>query len=476
MVIIMAEQTFENISKNARDLFQKAQSALERNNLDYAIEMYMQCLNLEPNFLRARQYLRAAQRKRHEATSAFKRVFTAATTAPLLTKAKIASSKNPVEAMALAEEVLAQDPQHAQALILLAEAAEAAGLPETAVQTLEYYSRIYPNDTRGMHILARTYNAMEKYADARDIYERLLQVNPNDFTAQKGLKDATARAAMQTGGWDMAQSYRDVIKDKEEAVALEQQSRVVRAEDMIENLIQENLTKLKHEPNHPVIRRELGKLYGQKSDYKTALEYLEKIWAEEAGGDSSLEKEIYDIKVKHIGARIKELQDQLAAKPPHAAELQAQLDKLQLEHDKLELTNAIRLVERYPNDLMYRFDLGLLYYKTGDLGSAIEQFQRAVGQPQRRVAALNYLGQCFRQLGLYDLAVDQFVRAASELPMMDNVKKEIVYNLGATYADMGDQDKAIAEFKKIAAVDFGYRDIRDRIIRKPPQNPTQPQP
>ncbi len=49
---------------------------------------------------------------------------------------------------------------------------------------------------------------------------------------------------------------------------------------------------------------------------------------------------------------------------------------------------------------------------------------------------------------------------------MDNLKKDLIYNLGTAYDSMGEHDKALAEFKKIAAVDYGFRDVRDRIMRK----------
>ena len=134
---------------------------------------------------------------------------------------------------------------------------------------------------------------------------------------------------------------------------------------------------------------------------------------------------------------------------------------------QLQLRDAARLVDKYPNDLMYRYDLGVLYMKTGNVQGAVEQFQRSVGQPQRRIVSLNYLGQCFRQLGLSDLAIDQFCRAIEELPTMDGLKKEITYNLASAYEDTGEAEKAITEYKKIAAVDFGYKDVRDKITRKP---------
>jgi tetratricopeptide (TPR) repeat protein len=157
----------------------------------------------------------------------------------------------------------------------------------------------------------------------------------------------------------------------------------------------------------------------------------------------------------------------LAAEPARAAELKKQITDIEQEHDKLLLANAERLVERYPNDLLYRYDLGALYMKMGNPQGAIEQFQKSVGQPQRRVPSLNFLGQCFQQLGLHDLAVDQYIKAAEELPTLDGLKKDILYNLGKTYEALGQNEKAIAEYKKIAAVDFSFRDVREKITLKP---------
>lgn len=467
----MAEKTPDTIQRAARDQYQKALAALERNNLDYAIEMFNQCVGIEPNFLKAREYLRAAQMKRAESQGGFRRAMISAKVQPLLLKARTAIGKNPLEAMDAAEHVLNEDPRNGQALLLLAEAAEIAQFPETTIQTLEHYLKLNERDIKALHWLAKTHVAMERYDLALEVYDRLLQINPNDFEAQKGQKDATAHGAMQTGRWDQEGDFRKSLANKDESVALEQQSRVIRAEDVIENLIRESLAKLQQDPENPVIRRELGKLYGQKGDFATALDYLQKLFNAEAGADPTLEREIADVKARQLTSAITDKKKLLGGKPANAAQLQQEIAGLERQHSELLLRDAERLVEKYPNDLMYRYDLGLLYMRTGNTQGAIEQFQRAVGQPQRRVASLNYLGQCFQQLGLHDLAIDQFLKALEELPMMDGVKKEITYNLGAAYDATGEADKALAEFKKIAAVDFGFRDVREKIVRRPPPKP-----
>jgi len=469
----MAEKTSSNINPTANGFWQKALAALERKNFDYAIEMLIQTLTIEPNFTKARQYLRATQMKKNESAGRFGRLLTGTKLQPLLAKARMAVQKNPAEAMTLAEQALTEDPKNGQALSLLAEAAEVAQLPETVVQTLETYIQLNPKDVKTLRWLARAYGLTGQHAEARQIFERLIQINPNDFEAQRGIKDSTATGAMAGGGWEEQDtSFRDKLKDKDESVALEQQSRMVRAEDMVENLIKEKLEALTKDPESPVIQRELGKLYAQKDNYDESLRYLEALFAKEGGSDPSLEREISDTKVKRLEWQINSKKKQLETNPTNAAALQNEITALEAEFEQLKLSSAERLVERYPNDLLYRYELGVLYMKVGNVEGAIEQFQKSRSQPQRRVPSLNYLGQCFQQMGLYDLAVDQFNEAINELPTMDSLKKEMIYNLGSAYEAMGDQDKATAEFKKIFLIDIGYRDVREKITRKaPPKKP-----
>lgn len=464
----MAEKTMDTANRTARDFYQKALAALERNNLDYAVEMFRQALSSEPNFVRCRKYLRATQMKRADSAGGLKRMWGATKATPLLTKGKMALSKNPMEAMEIGEQVLSEDPKNGQAMLLVAEGADAANFPETTVLVLEDYVKMNPKDTKTLHWLAKTYAKVENFETMREVYDRILKVDPADFEAQRGAKDATARGAMADGGWNKAESYRDVIKDKKQSVELEQESRVVKAEDMIENLIKQNLAKLSADPESVTVQRELGKLYVQKKDFDTALKYLEAIYEREGGEDPSLEKELSEIRTKRVDVRINAKKQELAAQPANAAVIEAEIAGLEKERTSVMLADAERLVDRYPNDLMYRFDLGVLYMKAGDVNKAIEQFQKSVGQPQRRVASLNYLGQCFEQCGLHDLAIDQYSKAIEELPMMDGLKKELLYNLGTAYDAIGEQEKAVAEYKKIAAVDFSFRDVREKITRKAP--------
>jgi hypothetical protein len=60
----MAEKNINEISRDARTLFTKAQEAAQRENTDYAIALYNQVLEKESGFFECRKLLRADGRQR----------------------------------------------------------------------------------------------------------------------------------------------------------------------------------------------------------------------------------------------------------------------------------------------------------------------------------------------------------------------------------------------------------------------------
>ena len=76
---------------------------------------------------------------------------------------------------------------------------------------------------------------------------------------------------------------------------------------------------------------------------------------------------------------------------------------------------------------------------------------------------MNLLGQCYREVGMLDLAARQLDEAAREMMVMDATKKDILYNLGLVYEQMGDANKYIETMKQIYEADYGYRDVAARV-------------
>ena len=105
--------------------------------------------------------------------------------------------------------------------------------------------------------------------------ERFWKSTPNDLAAVKGGKDAAAAASMQRGGWEREETtYRDLIKDKDQAIALEQQARVYRGDDMIDFLLGELSEKYVQDPENLDTARRIAELYEEKNDLENAVTWF----------------------------------------------------------------------------------------------------------------------------------------------------------------------------------------------------------
>ena len=76
---------------------------------------------------------------------------------------------------------------------------------------------------------------------------------------------------------------------------------------------------------------------------------------------------------------------------------------------------------------------------------ALEHLQLAQKSPKDRLWALYYLAMCFLMKGQTDMAVMQLETARDQLPMMDDLKKKVVYQLGLCAETQGDLEKRSEE-------------------------------
>ena len=63
----------------------------------------------------------------------------------------------------------------------------------------------------------------------------------------------------------------------------------------------------------------------------------------------------------------------------------------------------------------------------------------------------------------YDLAVDQLKTAKKEAKIMNDAKKEIIYELATAYELMGKSEPAFEEYKEIYSSDISYKDVANKI-------------
>lgn len=459
----MPDKSLNEVSRQAREFYEKGFAGLERKNIESAIKCFEEAIKLEPGFYKARQALRQSQIQKAKGGGAVSKIFGSLGSAPALAKAMANAKKEPLKAMEEAEKALTSNPFSLQANKVLASAAEALDFPLTAISALENGRDANPENVDVLNELGRLYQKVEQTDKALECYERALKIQPSNADAFKGLKDATAKQAMRDGKWeDTSSSYRDKMKDKKEAQDLENANRIFKNEDVVRSQMTEVYNQAQLQPENVVNWKKLGDLALQINEFDLANSYYEHAYALTQGADGNLGKAISETKLKKIGFLVKQKEEQLKADPENEA-LKQELESLKEERERNILEECEARSKRYPNDLDIKFELGRIYFRNKMIDKAMPELQSAASNPKNKVACMYWIGQCLREKGMLDMAAQRFKQAAELSVVMDNLKKDIVYNLGLTYEKMGKKAEMIEQFKMIYDSDVNYKDIGKRI-------------
>jgi len=437
--------------RKIRDMHNKALAALERNNADYAIDLCLELLKLEPALLESRKLLRMAQMKKAKDKKPGFSMSSLKTG-----KVKKLIEKDPLKALQAAEELMKTNPLNLAFIDLVVEAAEAADLKEAAVETMEIAKEHFSRDTVFLKKLAALYSRVSHTSGAKEIYETIHMLKPGDQNALKDFKDASAVATMDKGNWDTKKDYRDILVDEDKATQLEQEARAKKSDSDVTGLLDEMKEKIASEPGNINFVRRLADLYSQNGDYDESLETYEKANELSGGADPQIEKAINKVKVQIFDHNINYYESE--GDEENAAEMRADKEAFLIE-------DAAERVKRYPNDLNFKFEYGELLFNRDELNEAIQQFQQSQRNPQKRLESLYYLGRCFKAKGQNDMAIDQLKVAAAEIPTMDRTKMGIIYELGTISEEMNNIDQALEYYKQVYAVDIGYKNVSSKIDR-----------
>jgi tetratricopeptide (TPR) repeat protein len=434
---------------------------MEGRKFDLAAEMFMQALTFVPDALETRRLLRTAQIMKFKMNPPGALALKMQGLGNYFARQKIlglAKKGQGAEAMAEAEKLLEQNPLDPDNIECAVKAADAAGMPEAAAISVEAAYSCNQNDANLLERIASYYMLAKRYDKARDAYVKLSQLKPGDQRVLQLLKNAEAQTTMNAGWTDAAGKrggFQSLIANKEQAKKLDQANKAVITGDDAEALIAEKKAQIEKEPGNMNYYRALARIYIQNKRYGEAIQTLE-VATSVNSADPELDRMLSSVRVTDYDFRVAELKK--AGKEEEAAELEA--EKSQFVFDDL----ATR-VERYPNDLRLRYELGLQYYNYEYYDEAVVHLQLAQKSPKERLSALYYLAMCFMKKGQRDMAVMQLETCRDQLPTMDDLKKQVVYELGLAAEETGDFEKAYNYYKDIYSTDVTFGDLNERMVR-----------
>lgn len=441
------------------NLWKKAQLAREQRNWEYVVNLALPVVKAYPTYMEARMLVRLAEGE--IAKTAKKGLFGGGGGMSFSFKG---TNKDPLEAIwELEENVFQKDPFNIKANLQFYELGLKAGLPDLAVLGLETIRAGHPENTKIAHQLAEHYMAHELPEKAAEVYRLIVKQDPRDMVAIKGEKDAAARTSILRQGWQGG-DFRSTMKDSAEQNKLELLNKQGMTREQMEALLNELYIDYNQDNTNLTTVKNIASVLEKMEEFEQALVYYN--WAFTLNSsDVAMQRKIELLTDKVQDLKIVALERDIEASPdaPDVEQRRADLAEIKRQRGMKAVEEAKQRVERNPTDKAYRFDLGQAYFNGGMFGEAIPELQQARQNPNLRIKALLMLGKCFEKKNMNDLAINAFSDAAKDIAVMDNTKKELLYDLAMVYEKTGQKDLYLESLKEIYNFDYGFKDVAKRV-------------
>jgi len=432
---------------------QKAEEALKRRNYDFAIELYRQLIDLDPDQGEARSGLRRALKGRHDQKKGGK-LLRAVSGALPLSRAKTYAKLGKHAACAKAlEDYLATNPLDEEANLLLGMSLEELGHYRSARAVYEFTAEIAPKNATALKRAGAMMQRTGDPARSLEYFERALQADPRDQEALKARKNLAAETALSSTGMGSATHSRELIKDKDEARSLERRKRLHLSADELQDELSRLEGRYAEDPADVDLLIEMADVHERLKDPAAALEYAQRAL--------SYRKDSFELVAKVGDLESKRLKREIAQADKNGnAEEAGRIEQELVSH---EVEDYRRRVDARPGDAGLRLSLSKKLIKADDVDGALAELQRCSDEPRVRNDALFLLGQCFQKKGVLDLARKEYEQALSVTEKKSERAKEILYNLGAIAVAQGSAEEARSYYIQIYAVDIGYRDVAEKM-------------
>ncbi len=389
----------------ARVFFEQAKIKQEVGSFDYALNLWLNGLRLDPSNLGALQafFNCAAASGMKEPTKDLRQIVDGSTEVHKALAAWLMWSFKPM------------DPDLAvRAAVAPLEAGlrdSAAWVAPKALQIMMQTDR--PKKGRFIDLL-KVFYTLEDYTLAARAGEGALKLDPSDVQLSNDVRDFLARGTMSKGGYENtgeAGGFRSNIRDQDKQRRLDEADRLTKSENVLDSNVAYAKAEYEARPSDkPTIKKYLEALMARKTadDVATAVATATKAF--EQTQEFQFRKLVGDIQMKVGRARLKRLREQADSAPGDAQARQAFVDaeakQLALEISELEL-----VAKNYPTDLGAKFELGQRYKLAGRLGDAVAQFQVAKNDGRYRAPSLNHLAETFLAMGWLEEAVTTYRQA-----------------------------------------------------------------
>ncbi|MFM8414995.1 MAG: tetratricopeptide repeat protein [Planctomycetota bacterium] len=206
---------------------------------------------------------------------------------------------------------------------------------------------------------------------------------------------------------------------------------------------------------------ELADLLEQDGSIEEAEKLLARALAA-SGNELKVREHVEDRQLRWARSKVMIAEQRLAAADtPENHEL---VDKLKRAQLRQEIDIFAARCSRYPENLTWKYELALRLKSAGKFPEAIRYFQEALKDTRRKGVISLELGECFQSIKQYPLAMQNYEAAVEALTDRElELRKRALYRAGVLAAGLKDIDAAQKHLSAVAGLDYGYRDVAQRL-------------
>ncbi|MFM9059238.1 MAG: tetratricopeptide repeat protein [Planctomycetaceae bacterium] len=195
------------------------------------------------------------------------------------------------------------------------------------------------------------------------------------------------------------------------------------------------------------------------------VEEAEKVLAralEVSGNDLKVQEHVED---RHLRwARHKVMLAEKRLEAGDTPEGRALVERLKVAQLKREIDIYSARCTRYPENVIWKYELAMRLKAAGNFTEAIRYFQEVLQDARRKGAVSLELGECFQKIRQYQLAMQSYQAAVESLTDRElELRKRALYRAGVLATGLEDPDSARKYLAMLAALDFNYRDVAQRL-------------
>jgi tetratricopeptide (TPR) repeat protein len=446
--------------KKAEAFFEKAAAVGGAGQYDFAIEMYLQGLAIDPESVDAHKALREIGLKRKVSGGKAMGMFEAM-------KWK-RPSKDDKQNMLNAEKLLAYDPGNTDHMMSLIQNAARGGFYDTVLWIgpilLRANSEANKPEFNKYIQLRDVYRSIRQWQLATEACQYAVNMKPDDMDLGRELRDLSAQTTIKQGNYEGAGSFRKSVRDMAGQSKLMSEDRDIRTMDQMSGLIAAAEQEWQSDPSDAaklmklvelLVKTELPDMEGR------AIELLETQY------DKSklfrFRQAIGRIKLTQLARMERSMRGEVAQSPNDEG-LKTEYRNFLKDRAQQELDEYSLWSENYPTDLSLKYQIAVRLFQLGRHDEAIPMFQTARSDPKFRTEATIALGSSFLSAGFIDEAVDTFKALIDDYQLRGDQKSvEMYYLYGRSLEQKGDKAAAIKAYSQVAQWNFNFRDVQARI-------------